>query len=63
MDVSIVIRLSETATEQLEELMMEGDLLELSLDETHHIWRILNATKRPHMRNSLECYSNKVSNC
>lgn len=25
--------------------MMEGDLLEVSLDETQHIWRILNAAK------------------
>lgn len=28
----------------LEELMMEGDLLEVSLDEIKHIWRILQAT-------------------
>lgn len=27
--------------------MMEGDLLEVSLDETQHIWRILQATKPP----------------
>jgi hypothetical protein len=33
------------ARAQLEELMMEGDLLEVSLDETQHIWRILQATK------------------
>ena len=25
--------------------MMEGDLLEVSLDETQHIWRILQACK------------------
>lgn len=25
--------------------MMEGDLLEVSLDETQHLWRILNAAK------------------
>lgn len=31
------------AKKQLEELMMEGDLLEVSLDETQHIWRILQA--------------------
>lgn len=24
---------------------MEGDLLEVSLDETQHLWRILNAAK------------------
>lgn len=40
-----VLALSEMARAQLEELMMEGDLLEVSLDETQHIWRILQATK------------------
>ncbi|XP_069693074.1 lysine-specific demethylase 5A-like isoform X2 [Periplaneta americana] len=40
-----VLALSEMARSQLEELMMEGDLLEVSLDETQHIWRILQATK------------------
>ncbi|XP_052677656.1 lysine-specific demethylase 5A-like isoform X4 [Crassostrea angulata] len=38
-----VLELSLTAKKQLEELMMEGDLLEVSLDETQHIWRILQA--------------------
>ncbi|XP_056001386.1 lysine-specific demethylase 5A-like isoform X2 [Ostrea edulis] len=38
-----VLELSTTAKKQLEELMMEGDLLEVSLDETQHIWRILQA--------------------
>ncbi|XP_061178889.1 lysine-specific demethylase 5A-like isoform X2 [Saccostrea echinata] len=38
-----VLELSMTAKKQLEELMMEGDLLEVSLDETQHIWRILQA--------------------
>lgn len=37
--------LSEIARAELEELMLEGDLLEVSLDETVHIWRILQATK------------------
>ena len=40
-----VLELSEMAKLQLEELMMEGDLLEVSLDETQHIWRILQACK------------------
>ena len=40
-----VLALSDMARSQLEELMMEGDLLEVSLDETQHIWRILQATK------------------
>ncbi|XP_078594728.1 lysine-specific demethylase 5A-like isoform X17 [Branchiostoma floridae x Branchiostoma japonicum] len=38
-----VLELSELAKAQLEDLMMEGDLLEVSLDETQHIWRILQA--------------------
>ncbi|KAK3104094.1 hypothetical protein FSP39_024364 [Pinctada imbricata] len=38
-----VLELSPMAKAQLEELMMEGDLLEVSLDETQHIWRILQA--------------------
>lgn len=42
---SPVLQLSDAAKCQLEELMMEGDLLEVSLDETQHIWRILQATK------------------
>lgn len=39
-----LLDLSEMAKAQLEELMMEGDLLEVALDETHHIWRILHAS-------------------
>ncbi|MEQ2195173.1 hypothetical protein XENOCAPTIV_008538 [Xenoophorus captivus] len=35
------------AKAQLEDLMMLGDLLEVSLDETQHIWRILQATHPP----------------
>uniref|UniRef100_A0A672KPL6 Lysine-specific demethylase 5A n=1 Tax=Sinocyclocheilus grahami TaxID=75366 RepID=A0A672KPL6_SINGR len=42
-----VLELSPAAKAQLEELMMEGDLLEVSLDETQHIWRILQATHPP----------------
>lgn len=38
--------LSASARSRLEELMMEGDLLEVALDETQHIWRILS-----HMNN------------
>lgn len=38
-----ILELSEMARARLEELMMEGDLLEVSLDETQHIWRILQA--------------------
>ncbi|XP_028810043.1 lysine-specific demethylase 5A [Denticeps clupeoides] len=42
-----VLELSPSAKGQLEELMMVGDLLEVSLDETQHIWRILQATHPP----------------
>ncbi|XP_018431943.1 PREDICTED: lysine-specific demethylase 5A [Nanorana parkeri] len=42
-----VLELSPGAKSQLEELMMLGDLLEVSLDETQHIWRILQATHPP----------------
>ena len=42
-----VLELSPGAKAQLEELMMVGDLLEVSLDETQHIWRILQATHPP----------------
>lgn len=40
-----MITLSRATKDRLEELMMEGDLLEVSLDETQHLWRILNAAK------------------
>lgn len=42
-----MLELSPAAKAQLEELMMVGDLLEVSLDETQHIWRILQATHPP----------------
>ena len=38
-----VLHLSAHAKNQLELLLMEGDLLEVSLDETQHIWKILQA--------------------
>ncbi|XP_059481467.1 lysine-specific demethylase 5A [Neocloeon triangulifer] len=38
------LHLQESTRFMLESLMMEGDLLEVSLDETHHIWRILHAS-------------------
>lgn len=40
-----LVVLNDSVKEQLEDLMMEGDLLEVSLDETMHIWKILQATK------------------
>eukprot|EP00096_Caligus_rogercresseyi_P011047 TRINITY_DN422_c0_g1_i1.p1 TRINITY_DN422_c0_g1~~TRINITY_DN422_c0_g1_i1.p1 ORF type:complete len:1514 (+),score=534.84 TRINITY_DN422_c0_g1_i1:112-4653(+) len=38
-----VVNLSPKSTSTLESLLIEGDLLEVSLDETNHIWRILLA--------------------
>ncbi|XP_006815984.1 LOW QUALITY PROTEIN: lysine-specific demethylase 5A [Saccoglossus kowalevskii] len=49
-----VLELSEMAKAQLEDLMMEGDLLEVSLDETQHIWRILQACQPQHEEKFLE---------
>ncbi|XP_058808329.1 lysine-specific demethylase 5 isoform X2 [Phymastichus coffea] len=43
-DKEKVVTLSAQASTRLEELMMEGDLLEVALDETEHIWRILSQT-------------------
>merc|ERR1712079_711254 len=43
-DPSLVLSLAARTIVQLEDLMMEGDLLEVSLDEVAHIWRILQAT-------------------
>nr|CAD7428456.1 unnamed protein product [Timema monikensis] len=37
--------LSEPIQSRLEKLMLEGDLLEVTLDETYHIWTILQNTK------------------
>ena len=37
------LKLAEFTKAQLEELMMEGDVLEVSLDETQQIWKILQA--------------------
>lgn len=39
------VQLQEGTQQRIEELMMEGDLLEVSLDETHFLWRLYNATK------------------
>ena len=34
--------------------MMEGDLLEVSLDETQHIWRILQACQAARVEKVIE---------
>ncbi|KAH0545651.1 hypothetical protein KQX54_002028, partial [Cotesia glomerata] len=41
------VTLSISARTRLEDLMMEGDLLEVALDETQDIWRILSHTNSP----------------
>lgn len=42
-----MIVLTEAVKVRLEEMMMEGDLLEVALEETHLIWRILSHTTNP----------------
>ncbi|XP_067880255.1 lysine-specific demethylase 5C isoform X2 [Heterodontus francisci] len=44
---SPAIELSEAVQQQLEELMIDGDLLEVTLDENHNIWRVLQAVRTP----------------
>lgn len=39
--------LTTDGREQLVDLMMEGDLLEVALDETQHIWKILSNSTSP----------------
>merc|ERR1712062_83462 len=39
------VKLSTKSLNTLEALMLEGDLLEVSMDETQHIWRVLQATE------------------
>merc|ERR1719220_2546423 len=43
-DPGVVINLPAKTIQELEDVMMEGDMLEVSLDEVTHIWRILQAT-------------------
>lgn len=40
-----LINLQPTTVEKIDGLMMEGDLLEVSLDETQYLWRLYNAAK------------------
>lgn len=42
-----VVELSPATTVRLEELQLEGDLLEVSLDQTHTISRVLLAASVP----------------
>merc|ERR1712154_592093 len=39
------VKLSIKSSNTLEALMLEGDLLEVSMDETWDIWRVLQATE------------------
>jgi histone demethylase JARID1 len=39
------VKLSNKSLNTLEGLMLEGNLLEVSMDETQHIWRVLQATE------------------
>ena len=40
-DPGVVVNLPAKTIQELEDVMMEGDMLEVSLDEVTHIWRIL----------------------
>lgn len=40
-----LVTISDGTKEHLEDLLMEGDLLEVSLDETNHIWKLLRACR------------------
>ena len=60
-----VIELDAGIEEMLEELLLEGDLLEVSLDEVQLIWRILQSTAERRKReypelDQLEAEFNKM---
>ncbi|CAL4073717.1 unnamed protein product [Meganyctiphanes norvegica] len=42
-----LISLSCTARTQVQDLLVEGELLEVNLDETTHLWRVLQAANHP----------------
>lgn len=42
-----LISLSSTARTQVQDLLVEGELLEVNLDETTHLWRVLQAANHP----------------
>ncbi|KRT85718.1 PHD finger motif containing protein [Oryctes borbonicus] len=46
-DAEYSIQLSPHVRQQLEDLVMEGDLLEVTLDENQQLWQILQASKDP----------------
>nr|XP_054751747.1 lysine-specific demethylase 5A-like isoform X1 [Lytechinus pictus] len=51
---SATLELSLYARAQLEDLMVEGDLLEVSLDDTQQLWRILQACQPVHQERFME---------
>lgn len=40
-----LVQLEDETKKKIDDLMMEGDLLEVSLDETQYLWRLYNAAK------------------
>lgn len=40
-----LIQLDAKTKQKIDDLMMEGDLLEVSLDETQYLWRLYSASK------------------
>ncbi|KAF5292984.1 hypothetical protein FQR65_LT11102 [Abscondita terminalis] len=42
-----IIKFSDEARQELEDILMEGDLLEISLDETLQLWKLLQASRDP----------------
>lgn len=45
-----VLELPEETRAPLEELMLEGDLLEVTLDENYSIWQLLQAGQPPDLK-------------
>ncbi|XP_071961642.1 lysine-specific demethylase 5A-like [Antedon mediterranea] len=54
------LELSEMTRARLEELKMEGELLEVSLDETQHIWRILQASQQTREERIIEHFVEQI---
>ncbi|XP_069947647.1 lysine-specific demethylase 5A isoform X2 [Cherax quadricarinatus] len=46
-DDAPLISLSTSTMSQVQDLLVEGELLEVSLDETTHLWRVLQAANNP----------------
>ena len=59
MEVEDGTKLSQTEFEELEELMMEGDTLEVTLDETDNLWKmVLNQRKHGGEKTQVSIISN-----